>query len=265
MSNYDKIEDYLQGRMSANESQIFKLEIEQDKELGLEVEVRRFGLLVVEKMVKDDMEAHVQRLPRASELRKKGNIRLFYRCAAAIVFIVLGSWVLFYASANYSNTGISKAALNHGENSVELLNDLRRSKNGAVPQFDQKYVAILKERERKKVKEAIFYFESIVSSVADNDSLLLKSLFNLARAQFLDENYIASDSTLTELLLVPSLKEGYLKEKTKYCLSLTRLYRHDIIGAKTLLKELEREGEYFEMLSMEVLRKLESPWRKFVF
>jgi len=92
---FEKIEDFIRGKLSPEESKSFRYEIENDPELSEEVKKHRFEAEVMEFLLEEDLREQMQMWDQKTSLQKNSRNNGFFKVLLIIGFVAIACWIIF--------------------------------------------------------------------------------------------------------------------------------------------------------------------------
>lgn len=112
MNNFNKIEDYLDEKMSEAEVRLFEIQITQDEDLAKEVAMQRFERDVIQLASEDDLRDRIKNIQKASPERvtTTPSLKVASRKRWLLPFSIAASVLLlvgfFFQKNQYSNVNL---------------------------------------------------------------------------------------------------------------------------------------------------------------
>ncbi len=243
---FEKIEDFLSGRLSEEEKQAFRARIEADPSLARQVKAQKGTHKVVDMYAQIKMKDKVRSLHQEAKAKTGTPLRKVYAIAAsvAILLIVASLW---NANSNYSNQSLVADNFDLPSFSNRAADD---PNNNLLNQVESAVVA-------KDYKQAISLLSSVeTSSNANMIQFYLGSLYleNHQNAKAID--------VLQDLLQTGDQR---YTEDVQWLLVMAHLQNNEEQQAKNYLQNiLDTPGHALKQKAVYLQKELNSFWRKLV-
>lgn len=245
---YDKIEDFVAGRLSAEQEQTFKAKMEAEPEFLQEVEAHQDAHDVVGMYAKIRMKEKVKSLHQKSKTTSGVFQKKNYLVAASIsiLMIMSGFW---FAGTNFSNQAL--VADNFQLPTFSQRNIGNNNADEISKQVKDAYT-------NKDYEQAISLLSSIPQSLAYN-----KAQYHLGNLYLQEKHSLNAIAVFQDL--IESGDTRYL-EDAQWLLVIAHLQNDDVELAKLSLEQiLQTPGHSLYNRALEMKKKLNSFWREIVF
>lgn len=259
---YDQIDAYLFGQMTAEQSQAFELAVKQDEELAAELAVNRLEHAGMQLSLQNDLKAQLktwqQELPQEGTATtiapntgeaKIRSLRWQSLAVAASVLMMLGLFGQRWVSTNYGN-----AALMHDVDSWSV------NTRGNTRTSAGKLSLIAQASQNLEAKD----YSGVLSALDKADTTGYDVSMLRAGAFFGLKAYPQSASALQNALA--NAGSSLAKQEAEWKLAMVYILMNEDAKAKVLLQQIASnpDNDYAEA-AQQTLEKLNSIWRRFTW
>ncbi|MCO6478970.1 MAG: tetratricopeptide repeat protein [Phaeodactylibacter sp.] len=255
--DHGRIEDYLYGRMSAEETAIFERELKEDEELARAVQLERLEKqalrLLSQDMLREEMAGwkaeKEQREAAPVKIRPLLNRRLFLRLGAAAAVLLLLGMPFWWANRNYNNTALAG-------NTLGIQTSLSDRSN--IPSGSPLLPA-LELAGAQDYDAAIAQLQQLQGTAYEAQAELL-----MGEIYTEQENYEAAIGIYTRLAEGSADPAG--RQKAEWLLSNVYLATGREAEARSLLEQIAGDNAHMNQQEAKaLLKELNSIWRRLVF
>jgi len=240
--NFEKMEDYIHGKLSALEQQRFEDEMAQDEVLRQEVALYRRLIDAVETESARQLleQIHEENFAKETTVVPLQSRRAFFplAIAASLALLVLAGWWLFTLQSTQAE-GLYAA---YFFPAVGLPTTLGYTED---PQFAEGMISY----KLQEYAEARNYWKSLVEADPQNDTLN----YYMGIAFLADE---MPDQAVNHLQRVVQQDESAYQNDAKWYVALAYLLAEQEENAKTILNELAATESNYQEPSREILNDL---------
>ncbi len=230
-----EIQDYLQGKLSADARLNFEEQMESDVSFASEVREVQNLKLAIETSEREDLKNRLQQLERAKT--RKAWFGKLAMVASVVVIIGLGSVLLL---------GKPSGKTLYADNFEAYPNVMAPITRSSEPTMKEDYYFVVYEK--GKYTEAIVGFKQLLE---DDDNQDVRFYLGMALL-----NNGEKDKALNELQKIDKEKTDFYPQNLWYQ-ALIHLEKEDYIKARELLQELiENDTNYKKKEAKEIINKL---------
>lgn len=236
------LDRYISGQLEGEELMVFEQMLEEDEDLKVDLKLHQeVSKAVLEEDIMDFRQAIQETL---EEKNSKGSGFSVYKIAAALVPIIVATWLFFNYGSQKPNTEIVQDYLFPYENLLTVRSDSKDS----LPKEQVNLNEAMGFYDKGKHSEALVYFNKL-----DLNDQVLVSLYKGISHLYNGENQVAIDV----LELPVNNNEGIYKHPALYYQALAYIQLDKVEEAIDILTDLEKNasGPYNE-LAKKVLKEL---------
>ena len=259
MEDFNKIQDYLLNKLSAEDQKNFEQKVAENPELASLLELQRFEMETIDQLEEDSLREKAVGLKNNKEQNnteaitkklqpvrsKKRNWAMW--AAAASVALLIG-FFLFQNPFNFDQNLTAYAY--DKENPVYSISSIRASGEEA-PVFDNQAINILQSRDQTNATVAIKYFSDFTSN---NTNESLRAKMNLGHAFLLNKNFEKAVATFNSLLSSNEVSNRD-KEEAAFYQALASLELNTTNGIEKL-NVIQKAGKRFSPLAKDILEQV---------
>jgi hypothetical protein len=250
----NRIEDYLYGRMSAEEQRSFEADTQTDSELKEETQLAKMEqqalqLLAEQELRRSMKDWKAEKNTTEAKVVSLNRRRMFTRLAAAASVLLLIGLPLFWANQNYSSSALS----------VEGLAVNATADRGNIPPENPMGEALQLYAE-EGAAEAQAFLGTLSGTAFENQARLLSAKIQAQTGAY--EEAIEDAQAITGAESVDML----LRQEAEWVLANVYLAMGEDAEAKARLSRIAAQPTHLKQKeATELLQRLESVWRTFVF
>ncbi|MGB0931869.1 MAG: tetratricopeptide repeat protein [Chitinophagales bacterium] len=258
---YEKIEDYLNGRLSGSALIDFEEQIKSDKELAAQVLLFKEmdmalsdeSALAFQKMVQEEGEAFFaenaldntkEKAEREPIIRQLSPPRRRWMIAASFLVFILSTLLLWQYQSN-NPTSNEDLFAQHYE--IYSLNEDLRGNDSTATQFETG----IQQYQAKDFDVTAQIFEALVAANERDMNLI----FCLAHA-YLNQNPPQFDLAQRQFQKIITNDSSIYTPKAKWYAALILIQKGEVIEAKSLLKDVTESGDKFGQKAKDLLKEL---------
>lgn len=246
-NSIEHIEDFLEGKLSAEEEVAFKLRMEAESEFAKEVEAHRQAHDVVEMYTKIRMKEKVKAIHQNSKARPIFFLKRPFLIAASLLVIIIVS-CFSYAKTNYSNPSLIA-------DNIQLIT------------LDQRNISDEGKGELYKNLESAYRANDYDQAIDILSSTPQSSSYNWEQFA-LGNLYLQVEKSSEAIGVFQSLMESgdirYL-EDAQWLLAIAHLQNDDEENAKLSLENIIQTPDHsLYNQAIEMKKRLNSFWRRIV-
>ena len=259
MNTDEKIRRYLRNRMSEEEREKFKTELNSDPTLKEEVATHALAMNVADEIQKEkliaQMEGYSFKEENAQKLKPKRALRIWAIAASVLLLVVAGSIYFLNQFSNDALYTISEDKYPPFENNKLSADAIKQIEN-----FDPYFILILQNKEIEKTPESTKYF----SSFDKNNELFFRAQFNLAYSFLLAKDYPQSKIVFQSIISSEDADKSLIEEAQFY-LALVSLLNDETEETVEQLNIIANQKDHkYSARAEKLLNKLDSFWRAFI-
>lgn len=245
---YNKIEDFLAGNLSPEESFAFKAKMESEPDFAREVEAHKEANETVEMYTKIRLKEKVKTLHHKAKVKPGVGQRRIYSIAASISILILAG-ALWFANANFSNQAL---VADHFQ----------------LPAFTQRDIDNDNLDELSKKVADAYAAKDYIQAISLLSSIPESPLYNEAQYHlgnlYLETNQPAKAIAPLETLI--DRNDARYVENAQWLLVVAHLKNDDLEKTKLSLETILQNPNHFKYgQAKELKKKMSAFWRNFVF
>lgn len=241
MEKLEKIEKYLHGDMTIEETRAFEQEVANDETLAHEVELTRFELEVIGQLETDALRASLRKIREEEAanpvsgvtLRPSGGAGLRRQrwWAAAAAFALLITAALFLWTKPDKTDHFIVESINKYDYSLAQRGPDDR------PIFDPNVVRILEKQDKARASDAVRYFQSFASP---DSTLQLQARLRLAFSFWLAGN-LGEAIQVFESVEATARNYDSIQQEAQFFSALALLQKKDFVEAHRRLESISKQ------------------------
>ena len=219
MNTDKKIRRFLRNRMSEEERENFKAELNSDPRLKEEVATHALAMDVADEIQNEKLMAQMEgySFNKENNQKPKRSIYIWTIAASFLLVVIAGS---FYFLNQYSNEALYAAS----EDKYPPFGSNTLSPSEQSKSFDTYFILNLQNKVLENISETIEYF----SSFSKTNESYPRAQFNLAYSFLLAENYAQSKIVFQRIIALENADKNLIEEAQFY-LGLTFLLNLSLI------------------------------------
>lgn len=253
-TKYQKIQDYLEGRLSSPELDAFENELKSDPDLQMEVDLQRLSGDAIELLVEENLRGELKDLHREMQGQSapQTKVRSLRRrivplSIAASILLVIGFFAANYTAGQYDNDSLAADFYDN-----DLLQRVRGNNSASLLQEGMDFY------ESGNYTEALTYLDGVTDPnlKAEAEYAAAHAHYNLGQYQEAMDNFET----------VMNSNDPRFTEKAEYYYLLSSLAGNQTNTEKfnnTLDKILNDEAHLHHKDALKLNKKLKSFWRNF--
>lgn len=223
LNRKDKIEAYLEGRLSKEEKQQFENALKADASLKDALNEQVKFINAIREMEFREMLNDIQQEEQKASISKKRNM-LWIGIAASLLVLISSYWIFLYLPDKDLNSTLANIELDPGLPTALGIT------------FSPEFGEGMNAYKQGDYQSAASYWKPLLAANSRNDTLL----FYLSQVDLATNNNAAA---LSKLNLLQGLNTNTFSLQTDWYLALAKLRLGDVRGAESLLNEIvEKRG-----------------------